>query len=94
MRSFDQLKFLDAGGIQLLAERVMADRGPEMLKLALSETFPAVRRHVLEALRPEQKRAVIESRAPEGISHDALPAARWEIMELAAKMEEAGELHF
>jgi flagellar motor switch protein FliG len=94
MRPFEQLRFLGVEGVRRLAERVIAEHGPALVKMALSETAPGLRRHVLEALGPEQKRAVAEARAPEGISHAELPAARGRIMQVADRMERAGEIAF
>lgn len=94
MRSFDQLRFLDAAGVQRLVARVFSEQGAHFVKLALSETAPSIREHLFGSMSPEQRRAVIESRVPEGISHDEIPAARWVIMEIAESMEKAGEVDF
>ena len=95
MRSFDQLRFLVAEEIRDLVARVSGQFGPHLFKLALSEMPPALRQHVFQSMSDDQRRAVIESPVPEGLlSHDDLPAARWQIMEVAEQMENAGEIEF
>ena len=94
MRSFDQLRDLKSAGIRRLVEAVFDRHGAHFIKLALSETAPSLREYVFESMSDEQRRTVIGSRIPEGLSHDDLPGARWQIMELAAQLESGGELVF